>query len=253
MTWELKPLRYGGTCDSCGTKIEVRAVGWHDASIKKVRCATCGPPLEVLPTGDVTTPMSMSSDPIGGSAALREARARRDPKWIKGAAGEYLMDQFLHKNLPADAIILNDRRVPGTKSNIDHIVVVSSGVWIIDSKNWTGRIEYKANSMMSVNTRLFVGGKDRTSEIESIYGLVIPVAQVIEDRSVPIKSALVFIDGDWSMTSLPRMLANKPYQHLGVWITPPRTLAKLINEPGPLQPEAVRRVGLKLDEALKPR
>jgi hypothetical protein len=231
----------------------MRAVGWHDASIKKVRCAKCGPAKEVSPTSDIAAPRAVGPDPIGGSAALREAQARRDPKWVKGAAGEYLMDRFLHKNVPKDAIILTDRRVPGTKSNIDHIVVASSGVWIIDSKNWTGKIEYKANSMMSVNTRLYVGGKDRTSEIEAIYGLVIPVAQVIADRSVPIKSALVFIDGDWSIASLPRMLANKPYQHLGVWITPPRTLAKMINEPGPLDPESVRRVGLKLDEALTPR
>lgn len=79
------------------------------------------------------------------------------------------------------------------------------------------------------------------------------MAQVIEERSVPIKPALVFIDGDWSLASLPRMLANKSYQHLGVWITPPRTLAKMINEPGSLDAASVRRVGLKLNEALKPR
>ena len=252
MAWDSKALRYGA-CDSCGAKIDVRAVGWHNAEIKKVRCAMCGPPQNDSETSEVGPSSSMRPDPVGGSAALREAQARRDPKWIKGAAGEYLMDQSLHKHVNKDAIILTDRRVPGTKSNIDHIVIAPSGVWIIDSKNWKGKIEYKAESMMSVNTRLYVGGRDRTSETESIYGLVIPVAQVIGDRSVPIHPALVFIDGDWSLASLPRMLANKPYQHLSVWITPPRTLAKLINEPGPLDADSVKRVGNKLDEALVPR
>lgn len=160
MTWESKPLRYGGACDSCGTnKIDVRAASWHDALIKKVRCTTCGPPQEVSGTGDVAATPSMCPDQVGGSAALREAQSRRDPKWIKGAAGEYLMDQSLRQRVRKDAIILTNRRVPGTKSNIDHIVVASSGVWIIDSKNWKGKIEYKADSMMSVNTRLYVGGR----------------------------------------------------------------------------------------------
>ncbi len=96
------------------------------------------------------------------------------------------MDSSLQHRLIEGAVVLTDRRVPGTKSNIDHIVIAPSGVWIIDSKKWNGKIKYKAESMMSVNMRLFVGGKDRTSAVESIYGLVIPVAQVMKDRSVPV-------------------------------------------------------------------
>jgi len=89
MTWQSKPLRYGGVCDSCGGKIEVRATGWHNADLKKVRCATCGPPTENQAVS------AMRPDPVGGSAALREGRSRHDHKWVKGAAGEYLMDQSL--------------------------------------------------------------------------------------------------------------------------------------------------------------
>jgi len=155
----------------------------------------------------------MRADPVGGSAALREAQSQRDPKWLKGATGEYMMDTSLRKRLKDEAIILTDRRVPGAKSNIDHIVIAPTGVWIIDSKKWKGKIEYKAESLTSVNMHLFVGGKDRTSEVESIYGLVIPVAQLIEDRTVPIHPALVFIEGDWSTASLPRFLVGKPYLH----------------------------------------
>ena len=66
---------------------------------------------------------------------------------MKGAAGEYLMDQTLHSRLSKDSVILTDRRIPGTKINIDHVVVAESGVWIMDSKNWKGRIEYKAPTL----------------------------------------------------------------------------------------------------------
>jgi hypothetical protein len=192
-------------------------------------------------------------NPVGGSAALRVARARRDPKWTKGAAGEYLMDLSLHNHVNEGSIILTDRQVPGTKSNIDEIVVAPSGVWIIDSKNWKGKIEYKSATKMSTAKRLYVDGKDRTSAVEAIFNLVIPVAQVIGDRSVPIKPALVFIEGDWSDTSAARILTSKPYQHLSVWISWPKAIWKKINEPGPLDAGAVKRIGTTLDAALPPR
>lgn len=252
MTWESKPLRFGGTCDSCGAKIEKREVGWHDPDAQKARCTSCGPaPVETPPSSE--SPPSKGVDPVGGSAALREGRTRRDPKWVKGAAGEYLMDLSLHKHVNEGAVILTDRSVPGTKSNIDHIVVAPSGVWIIDSKNWRGKIEYKPTSKFGGETRLFVNNKDRTSEVEAIFNLVIPVAQIIEDRSVPINPALVFIEGDWSSTSTARILASKPYQHLRVWISWPKAIWKKINEPGPLDADAIERIGARLDASLRPR
>ena len=132
-------------------------------------------------------------------------------------------------------------------------MIASSGVWIIDSKKWKGKIEYKADSLTSIDARLFVGGNDRTSKVESIYGLVIPVAQVIEDRTVPIHPALVFIEGDWTAASLPRFLVGKPYVHEGVYISPPKVLIKLINEPGSLDGESINILADRLDDALRPR
>jgi hypothetical protein len=163
------------------------------------------------------------------------------------------MGVSLEHRLTSDAKVLTDRQVPGTNSNIDHIVIASSGVWIIDSKKWKGKIEYKADSLTSINARLYVGGKDRKSKVESIYELVISVAQVIEDRTVPIHPALVFIEGDWSTASLPRFLMGKPYVHEGVHISPPKALIKMINEPGALNVESINFLAIKLDEALKPR
>jgi len=163
------------------------------------------------------------------------------------------MDLSLHNHVNERSVILTDRQVPGTKSNIDHIVVAPSGVWIIDSKVWKGKIEYKSATMMGTAKRLFVGGKDRTSAVEAIYNLVIPVAQTIGDRSVPIKPALVFIDGDWSDASAGRIITSKPYQHLSVWISWPKAIWRKINEPGPLDPDAIKQIGADLDAALRPR
>lgn len=249
MTWELKPLRFGGKCESCGAQIEVRATGWHSAELKKVRCTRCGPPSN---DASAITRTEFYDDPVGGSAALREANARHDRKWVKGAAGEYLMDLSLRERLSKNTAILTDRRVPETTSNIDHLVVAPSGVWIIDTKNWKGRIEYKATTAFGIDNRLVVGGTDRSQAAEKMYSLVMPVAQAIGDRSVPVHPALVFIEGDRGTAATVRLLTKRPYQHLGVWITAPKVLAKLINAPGPLSPDAVQRLAERLDSVFAP-
>jgi hypothetical protein len=251
MAWESKPLRFGGTCESCGTIIVKREIGWHDPASHKVRCTLCGPSSEDT-TQNNDGPHPIQVNPVGGSAALRKARSLRDPKWTKGAAGEYLMDLSLHNHVNEGAVILTDRQVPGTKSNIDHIVVAPSGVWIIDTKNWKGKIQYKSPTRSSTSKRLLVDGRDRTSAVEAIFNQVIPVAQIIEDKAVPIKPALVFINGDWSDTSATRILGSRPHQHLTVWISWPKAIWKKINEPGPLDQDAVKRIGTALDTALRP-
>lgn len=253
MTWQLKALRYGGTCNACGEHIDVKAVGWHNPELHKVHCVKCGSP-ETSTGTELPGPFKqVRADPTGGSSALREAQRRRDARWSKGATGEYLMGLSLDHRLVGDARVLTDRQIPGIESNIDHLVIASSGVWIIDSKKWKGKIEYKTNSLTSFDTRLYVGGKDRTSKVESIYSLVIPVAQVIEDRKVPIHPALVFIEGDWSTAALPRFLVGKPYVHEGIYISPPKVLIKLINEPGSLNRESINLLADRLDVALRPR
>ena len=69
--------------------------------------------------------------------------------------------------------------------------------------------------------RLFVSGQDRTDEIEKIYDQVIPVAQILEDRSIPINPAVCFIDADWTASIGVRDLLQKPYKHNRVVIQSP--------------------------------
>lgn len=251
--WIFKRLPYGGVCVACDGQIEKNENGWHSPRASKVMCANCRPPDEISESLPPVAHPRSSLNPVGGTSALREYERQKGTNWRKGATGEYLMDRFLHRTLSDDEAILTDRRIPGTGANVDNVVVASSGVWIIDSKKWSGKIEYKATSFAGVDLRLFVGGEDRTDEIEKIYRLVIPIAQIIEDRSVPIHPALAFVEGDWKFSVVFRDLLKKPYKYEGVWISPPKLLGKMITAPGPLDQAAVLRVGQLLDERLKPR
>jgi hypothetical protein len=253
MAWIEKKLQWGGVCQSCGSAIERYSKGWHEPSLQKVRCLQCGPSDDSHSPATDSLVTAVSRDPIGGTASIRASQDRHGREFAKGAAGEYLIDVGLRKYLGGEAMFLTDRAVPGTKSKIDHIVVAPSGIWIIDTNLWRGKIEYKTKSLTSLDHRLYVGGVDRTSKVEDIYNLVIPVAQVIEDRSIPVHAAMVFVEGDWSNAQTLRLARDKPHQHLGVWITWPRALYKMINERGPLDPESIERVHSKLDANLTPR
>ena len=48
---------------------------------------------------------------------MRLYERQKDLNWRKGATGEYLMDQFLHRTLSGGEVILTDRRIPGTGAN----------------------------------------------------------------------------------------------------------------------------------------
>ncbi len=79
--------------------------------------------------------------------------------WAIGAKGEEKLAAELAK--VAGLRGLHDRRVPGTKGNIDHIVVAPAGVFVVDAKHYEGRIEIRNKGwLLRPDYRLFVGRRD---------------------------------------------------------------------------------------------
>jgi len=69
-----------------------------------------------------------------------EALARSAERWERGAEGESATAEALAL-LPPDWTVLHDLPWPGRpRANIDHLVVGPSGVFVIDSKNWSGTV-----------------------------------------------------------------------------------------------------------------
>ena len=159
-------LRYPGSCRLCGTQLPAGQQGIYERETKTVRCFVCpGVGLDSSPRpeleSEVDTESEVDIDVAGGSArreyerrkSAREQRIRAaHPKlgglilalsdepqttrtWEQGAIGEELLAERL-KDLQSDMRILHDRRVPGSRANIDHIVVSSAGVWVIDAKRY---------------------------------------------------------------------------------------------------------------------
>lgn len=165
--------------------------------------------------------------------------------WAKGAHGEERVAAILSKRLAEDAVLLHDRKVPKTRGNIDHIAVAPSGVWIIDAKKYTGKVEKRdVGGFFKTDLRLYVGGRDRSKSVEGLQWQVDAVRSVLEDEAIPVYPSLSFVGAEWPM------FFAKPFQLKGVWISWPAKLAELVLDDGPLSIDEVDRIARLLSHRL---
>jgi hypothetical protein len=140
---------------------------------------------------------------IGGLLlALREPPAH-ERAWARGAEGEALVAEALERRCRPEVVVLHDRRVPGSKANIDHIVVAPSGVWVVDTKRYKGKLQV-AKPLFGQPT-LRIAGRDRTSILDGLakqMSLVEPVVCKVA-ADVPVQSALCFVDTELPVLSVP--------------------------------------------------
>jgi hypothetical protein len=85
-------------------------------------------------------------------AALVGWRLRFQPSeqartWQRGAAGERRTARLLDRLTRDGYVVLHDVAVPGSPANVDHLVIGPSGVFVIDSKQWTGSIHQGAGGL----------------------------------------------------------------------------------------------------------
>lgn len=166
--------------------------------------------------------------------------------WKVGADGERRFAEDFAKRVGDRAILLNDRKAPRTRGNIDHIALGPSGVWAIDTKKYRGKIERRnKGGVLSPDHHLFVNGRDQTKLADALGWQVDAVRAALGGFNVPITPAICFIDAE-------RGLFAKPFRIHGVWITWGPKVADMVVADGPLTPHDVRAVEERLAKALPP-
>jgi hypothetical protein len=164
--------------------------------------------------------------------------------WKKGSVGERKLAASLEQSLGDRAILLNDRQVPKTKGNIDHLVVVGSGVWVVDAKNYAGIVQRcDIGGFFKVDNRLYVGGRDRTKVIDGLGWQVRAVTKALTGLDVPVSSAICFTDAEWGWFA-------KPFTIREVFESGPDGLARMISETSVLSGDRVQETALHLSGAL---
>ncbi len=79
----------------------------------------------------------------------------RDPsRWRRGAEGELLTASLLEALPSRRWAVWHDLRVPGSRSNIDHVVVGRTGVWVVDSKTTRAEVRARWRSVRFGDRRL---------------------------------------------------------------------------------------------------
>lgn len=167
--------------------------------------------------------------------------------WGKGGRAERALSEKLGL-IPA-VRVLHDRLRPGSKTgNIDHLAVAPTGVWVIDAKAYSGKLEVRnKGTLFRPNNQLYVNGRRQDRLVDGVLRQAEAVQGVLTavHPEVPVRAALCFIgtELDWF---------ESPFMHNGAAITWPKKLYKSLAKPGALGPGEIEAVHLTLSRSLRP-
>lgn len=108
--------------------------------------------------------------------------------WEAGAVGEQTTGRVLATLDPAAWRVLHDVPWPGRpRANIDHIVVGPPGVFVIDSKNWSGSVKVDRGVLRC-------NGRSRESAVAGVAEAGIAVLELVPDT--PVRPVLCLVRDD---------------------------------------------------------
>jgi len=175
---------------------------------------------------------------LGGLAAvaagwtLRFRPSLEAVAWRRGAAGERRTARLLGPLERHGWAVLHDLAVPGSRANMDHLVIGPGGVFVIDSKQYRGRLQ------LDPSGRLWHGGYPLAPRLRAVSFEADQTAQVLPDPGVVVLP-IVAVHG-----------AQVPWGKVvidGVPVLPAKRLPSMLRElPAVLGPE---RVAVLADQA----
>ena len=157
--------------------------------------------------------------------------------WRTGAIGEEAVARHLAAACP-EVPVLHDRRMPGSRANIDHIAIAPSGVLVIDTKRLKGKIEVR--KPFFGDEKLVVAGRDKTRLVDGLRGQVAAVRKGLDliEADVPLAGCFCFVnpDGQAGGSGIP---LHRTLSVDGFALYSPRRLSKRLNSDGPVTPEQI--------------
>jgi hypothetical protein len=175
---------------------------------------------------------------------------QHEKSWETGAIGEEELAASLARRCP-DALVLHDRRMPGSRANIDHLAAAPSGVYVIDAKRLRGKIEVR--KPFFGEPRLVVAGRDKSKLVDSLLRQVeaVRAGLALIETDAPVHGCFCFINpaGQSGGSGIPlvRTLRIDDLELLY-----PRRLAKRLNQPGTLDAGQIEVIAEALAELFPP-
>ena len=238
---KLMRLRYAGSCETCNATLSAGTTAWYDRFRGKVRCQSCLPSApEAQPFSSGTAGDSAAREyerrserhqqrvraelaedaawrkqvehdhpVLGGIATFLTPKPLDGPEpqhvkaWKTGADGERKVGARLDAWSEATGgRVLHDRRIPRSKANIDHIALISEGVWIIDAKEYKGTLSFSRGILTRPELR--VAGRRKTHLADGVRSQMERVAAAFDaaaagDGRPLVNGVLCFVGADWPL------------------------------------------------------
>ncbi len=124
---------------------------------------------------------------------------RRLGNFLKGAKGEEWVAHEL-AFLSSEYTVFNGLHLSGGKENFDHIVIGPAGVFVVETKNWKGSVEFRGG-------KLYAGGKEPSRPpLKQVKAATAELISWMDDAGcsdIPVHSVLCFVS-----TKLPEEIMN---------------------------------------------
>ena len=119
--------------------------------------------------------------------------------------------------------VLHDRRIPGTRANIDHIVVSRAGVFVVDAKKYKGQpgLRVEGGLFRPRTETLVVGGRNCSKLVDGVLKQVELVRAALDDPALPVTAVLCFVAAEWP-------LFGGSFTTRGVHVLWPKRLAQVV-------------------------
>jgi hypothetical protein len=136
--------------------------------------------------------------------------------WRRGAAGERRTARLLGPLERQGWVVLHDLAVPGSPANLDHLVIGPGGVFVVDSKQYRGRLQLDPSGRLwhgryplTAVLRAVSFEADRAARILADPQVVVPIVAV---HGVQVPWGKIVVDGVPVVPArrLPSMLGALP-------------------------------------------
>jgi Nuclease-related domain len=166
---------------------------------------------------------------------------------VPGAAEEEVFGARLTELAGERLVVLHDRRMPASRGNIDHLAVTPRGVFVIDVKHDSGRLERRnLGNAVRPDVRLYVGGCDRTMLLQGVEDRAEVVREILSPAwfvDSPVRGVLCFTGAEWGLLASPFKLGN-------VLVTYPKFLHRLLGKEAEVATSAIHDAARALAIAL---
>jgi len=185
---------------------------------------------------------------IGGLLLALRDEPQHEQAFLRGARGEAAVAGSLEaRTAGGPTVLLHDRRMPRGHGNIDHLAISPNGIFVIDAKDWKGKVSISAPLLGK--SKLFIEGRDRTKLVDGLDRQVAAVESALGDaaQAWQVQGVLCFTKADLPMLGLLR--TTKIRSHLLLYR---KALAKRFNSSGPFTAAEIDATAHALAAAFPP-